>query len=86
MTCHLLVAEAQYAATLFHQQRISQRILLSSLSMKVSIDFDDQLMLRAVEINDGAANGVLAAEFDPCQPAVSQGMPKNSFARREVAP
>jgi hypothetical protein len=71
---HVVVPEANHAPTLSFEK--SRATLVRGVSgVLAAIDFDDEVMLRAGEIDDEAADRMLAAKPVSGQPTIAQCRP-----------
>ena len=52
--------------------------------VNASIDFDDEFVGGAVEVEDEASDGVLVAEFEVVELAFFEGLPEDLFGGGEV--
>ena len=73
---HVVVPEPQYSITTLIQKLSPPLISLNLISMMSSIQLDDQLRLRAKEVNDVAPDGLLAAKLCAVYLSVTQTHPQ----------
>lgn len=59
------------------KDRIPRCVVLTTFRIVVhpTVDFDNEPQLRAVEVHDEAANGMLAAELEAETPAILENLP-----------
>ena len=53
--------------------------------MLTAIQFDDEMSIRAKEVDNKPVDGELSSEFTAAEPAVTQTKPQRSFCIRLIA-
>jgi len=61
------------------------RVGFRSNGMLTAIQFDDEMSIRAKEVDNKPVDGELSSEFTAAEPAVTQTKPQRSFCIRLIA-
>jgi hypothetical protein len=80
---NILVAEAQYAVATFLECVGSISVpadLFGIVGMVLSVEFDDEAVGGAAEVEDVATDRVLAAELEIMELPVTEGRPEDGFS------
>jgi hypothetical protein len=74
---HFIVPEAQNEITARIQVPAAARIRCFLCIMLAAIELDDQLRIRAAEVDNEPVERFLSAEFPSIQPSIAQSEPKS---------
>ena len=81
---HFLVSDSQNDAAESREGRVSLGILAALRLVDATIQFDDQLQFRAVEVSDEPCNHVLSAEAPAAEIAIAEEVPNHTLGRSGV--
>jgi hypothetical protein len=80
----VVVPEAQYPKTTRSEKCVATHVVVELLSMLTSVQLDDDGSLKASEVADIRLNRMLSAEFESCQLASAQALPKDALCVSRV--
>ena len=82
----LFVVEPKYDDVAGFEELLAKAICFGLMFVDRTVDFDGDPGRNAVEIDDEAADRVLAPELEPCQPLSAEGVPQRRLCRCRAAP
>ena len=82
---YLLVGPAHHRVPCCLERSCPYFITIGLITMNRPIDFDNQTPLWTAEIDDKAPERMLAPEFEPLEPAITQMLPQPRFCQRLLA-
>ena len=81
---HVIVPGAQDPKATRSEKHVSTDIVVRLLGMLASVQLDDNGSLKTREVADKGSDRVLSAEFEPCQLASPQTLPKDALRMGRV--
>jgi len=82
---YLLVGPAHHCVPCCLERSCPYFITIGLITMNRPIDFNNQTPLWTAEIDDKAPERMLAREFEPLEPAITQMLPQPRFCQRLLA-
>ena len=81
---HIIIHITHHPKSLRPQVRLASSILIRPPNVRLAIDFDNQSMLEAHEVDHERSNRNLSSEFDPPEPPIAKYPPQRPLGPGHV--